>query len=75
MNSSNTEIAELSLRELTADETEAVSGSFLPLAIMAFAIGFDAGFRSGNFPADVGTTTGGRTHAWLRARPALGPGT
>jgi lactobin A/cerein 7B family class IIb bacteriocin len=44
MNSSNTEIAELSLRELTADETEAVSGGFLPLAIMAFAIGFDAGF-------------------------------
>ena len=44
MDSSNTEIAQLGLRELTADETNAVTGGFLPLAIMAFAIGFDAGF-------------------------------
>ena len=46
MNSSNTEIAELGLRELTAHETDAVSGGFLPLAIMAFAVGFDIGFIS-----------------------------
>jgi hypothetical protein len=40
----STTITEDGVRELTIDETDAVSGGFLPLAIMAFAIGFDAGF-------------------------------
>jgi hypothetical protein len=44
MTTSNTEMTEHGLRELTADEMDAVSAGFLPLAIMAFAIGFDAGF-------------------------------
>jgi hypothetical protein len=38
MNPASTEIAEQGLRELTTDETDAVSGGFFPLAIMAFAI-------------------------------------
>ena len=32
------------IRPLQEDEVNAVSGGFLPLAILAFAIGFDAGF-------------------------------
>jgi lactobin A/cerein 7B family class IIb bacteriocin len=31
-------------RELTADELDNVSGGFFPLAVMAFAVGFDIGF-------------------------------
>jgi hypothetical protein len=43
MNTSNTE---LDVRELTIDETDAVSDGFLPLAIMAFAIGdYSSTFR------------------------------
>ena len=44
MTSSTTETTEYDVRELTIDEADAVSGGFLPLAILAFAIGFDAGF-------------------------------
>ena len=32
------------IRPLQDDQVNAVSGSFLPLAILAFAIAFDAGF-------------------------------
>jgi lactobin A/cerein 7B family class IIb bacteriocin len=44
MTTSNTEVAEHGLRELTTGELDEVSGGLFPLLVMAFAVGFDAGF-------------------------------
>jgi hypothetical protein len=38
------ETAERDQRELTMDELDEVSGGLFPLFVMAFAVGFDAGF-------------------------------
>jgi hypothetical protein len=34
----------LQIRPLQEDEVNAVSGGFFPLLVLAFAVGFDAGF-------------------------------
>ena len=44
MIASNIQAASGDLRELTMNEIDAVDGGFLPLLIMAFAVGFDIGF-------------------------------
>jgi len=44
MTASNTEMREHGLRELTMGELDQVSGGLFPLLVLAFAVGFDAGF-------------------------------
>jgi hypothetical protein len=44
MIASNIQAVDGDLRELSVNEIDAVDGGFLPLLIMAFAVGFDIGF-------------------------------
>jgi len=44
MPTNNKDTAKHDLRELTTSEIDGVSGGIFPLLVLAFAVGFDAGF-------------------------------
>ena len=44
MATSNTQMADYGVRELAPAEIDTVSGGIFPLLVLAFAVGFDAGF-------------------------------
>jgi len=44
MTDNKAETADPGLRELSLNEIDNVSGGFLPVLILAFAVGFDIGF-------------------------------